>query len=186
MASANTIGDLAMLRTISCVSTLPLDKPRNTSAPFIASASVWISVRLVAKYFFCSFRSVRAFEITPLLSSITIFSSRAPSEIYSLVQDTAEAPAPFTTIFTSSILFPATSNALINPALDMMAVPCWSSCITGMSSSSLRRCSISKHSGALISSRLIPPNVGAIAFTASMNFSGSFSLTSMSKISIPA
>ena len=37
-----------------------------------------------------------------------------------------------------------------NPALEMMAVPCWSSCITGMSNSSFRRRSISKHSGALM------------------------------------
>ena len=48
-----------------------------------------------------------------------------------------------------------------------------------------RLSSITKHSGALMSSRLMPPNVGAIAFTASMNLSGSFSFTSMSKASTP-
>ena len=175
-----------MLLTISWVSTFPFDSPRKTSAPLIASSNVCTSVRSVAKYFFCSFRSVRCLEITPLLSNMTIFSSRAPSDTYSLVHDTAEAPAPFTTIFTSSIFFPATSRALIRPALEMIAVPCWSSCMTGMSSSSFRRCSILKHSGALISSRLIPPNVGAIAFTASINLSGSFSFTSMSNTSMPA
>ena len=58
--------------------------------------------------------------------------------------------------------------------------------MTGISSSSFRRRSISKHSGALMSSRLIPPKVGAIAFTAAINFSGSFSSTSMSKTSMPA
>ena len=152
----------------------------------MASASVCMSVRSVAKYFFCSFRSVRVLLITPLLSSMTIFSRRAPSDTYSLVQDTADAPAPFTTIFTSSIFFPATCRAFTNPALEMIAVPCWSSCITGISSSSFRRRSISKHSGALMSSRLIPPKVGAIAFTAAMNFSGSFSLTSISNTSMPA
>lgn len=64
-------------------------------------------------------------------------------------------------------------TALSIAAVEMTAVPCWSSCITGMSSSSLSRRSISKHSGALMSSRLMPPNVGAIAFTVRMNASGS-------------
>ena len=186
LAKANTIGWEAMLRTISWLSTLPLERPRNTSAPLMASASVWMSVRSVAKYLFCSFRSVRSLEITPLLSSMTMFSRRAPRATYNLVQDTADAPAPLTTIFTSSIFFPATSSAFSNPALEMMAVPCWSSCITGMSSSSFSLCSILKHSGALMSSRLIPPKVGAMAFTASINLSGSFSFTSISNTSIPA
>ena len=39
----------------------------------------------------------------------------------------AEAPAPFTTILTSLIDFPEMSNALIKPAVVIMAVPCWSS-----------------------------------------------------------
>jgi len=39
----------------------------------------------------------------------------------------AEAPAPLTTILTSLIDFPEISNALINPAVVIMAVPCWSS-----------------------------------------------------------
>ena len=54
--------------------------------------------RSVAKNFFCSFRSVRSLEITPLLSTMTIFSRRAPRETYNLVQETADAPAPLTTI----------------------------------------------------------------------------------------
>ena len=74
----------------------------------------------------------------------------------------------------------------MSPAPEMMAVPCWSSCITGMSHSSFRRRSISKHSGALMSSRLMPPKVGEIALTAAINFSGSFSSSSMSKLSRPA
>ena len=37
-----------------------------------------------------------------------------------------------------------------------------------------------------MSSRLMPPKVGAMAFTAAINFSGSFSFTSMSKASTPA
>ena len=152
----------------------------------MASSSVCTSRRSVAKNFLLSVRFLRSEVITPLLSSIKIFSLRAPKAMYNLVHDVAEAPAPFTTMCTSSIFFPATSRAFSSPALEMMAVPCWSSCITGMSSSSFRRCSILKHSGAFISSRLIPPKVGAMAFTASMNLSGSFSFTSMSNTSIPA
>ena len=50
---------------------------------------------------------------------------------------------------------------MIRPAAAMIAVPCWSSWNTGMSISSRRRCSMMKHSGALMSSRLMPPKVGA-------------------------
>ena len=46
--------------------------------------------------------------------------------------------------------------------------------------------SILKHSGALISSKLIPPKVGSREATASMNLSGSFWSISISKTSIPA
>ena len=52
------------------------------------------------------------------------------------------------------------SSALIRPAAAMIAVPCWSSWNTGMVISSRRRCSMMKHSGALMSSRLMPPKVG--------------------------
>jgi hypothetical protein len=54
----------------------------------------------------------------------------------------------------------------MSPAAAMIAVPCWSSWKTGMSSSSRRRCSMMKHSGALMSSRLIPPKVGPSSFDA--------------------
>ena len=48
------------------------------------------------------------------------------------------------------------------------AVPCWSSWKTGMSSRSLRRSSISKQRGAEMSSRLMPPKLGASRTTVSM------------------
>ncbi len=83
------------------------------------------------------------------------------------------APAPFKTIFTSSIFFPDNSNAFKRPAAQITAVPCWSSWKTGMSISSFNRCSMMKHSGALMSSRLMPPKVGPINFTARQNSSGS-------------
>ena len=47
------------------------------------------------------------------------------------------------------------------PAKTTIAVPCWSSWNTGISRSSLSLLSTSKHLGADISSRLIPPNAGA-------------------------
>jgi hypothetical protein len=45
---------------------------------------------------------------------------------------------------------------------------------------------MSKHSGALMSSRLIPPKVGAIAATVSMTTRGSSESISMSKTSMSA
>ena len=55
-----------------------------------------------------------------------------------------------------------------------------------MSSSSFSRRSISNASGALMSSKLIPPNVGAMAFTVATNWSTSEASTSMSKTSMSA
>ena len=98
----------------------------------------------------------------------------------------AEAPAPDTTTLTEPISFSTTSSPFSSAAPEMIAVPCWSSCITGMSSSATSRCSISKHSGALMSSRLIPPKVGAIALTASTNASTSVLSTSISNTSMSA
>ena len=37
------------------------------------------------------------------------------------------APAPLTTTFTLSISFPVKSKAFIIPAVEIIAVPCWSS-----------------------------------------------------------
>ena len=68
----------------------------------------------------------------------------------------------------------------------MIAVPCWSSWNTGifMRARSLR--STMKHSGALMSSRLMPPKVGSSAAMMSTSLSGSRSSISMSKQSMPA
>ena len=115
-----------------------------------------------------------------------MFSSFAPNVWYNFAQDIAEAPAPDTTIFTSSIFLFANSNAFKSAAEEIIAVPCWSSCMIGISNSSFNRRSISKASGALMSSKLIPPNVGAIAFTVWMNSSGSLASTSISNTSISA
>ena len=67
---------------------------------------------------------------------------------------------------------PVRSSALIRPAAAMIAVPCWSSWNTGMSSSSRSRCSMMKHSGALMSSRLMPPQPLPSSLTQLMNLVG--------------
>ncbi len=71
------------------------------------------------------------------------------------------APAPEKTTLISSIFLPMISSALSSAAPEMIAVPCWSSWKTGMSQVFFSSSSISKHSGALMSSRLMPPKVGS-------------------------
>ena len=56
---------------------------------------------------------------------------------------------------------PLISKALIKAAVVIIAVPCWSSWNTGIFNISFSFCSIIKQSGAAISSRLIPPKLGA-------------------------
>jgi hypothetical protein len=58
---------------------------------------------------------------------------------------------------------PTTRSALRSAARVTIAVPCWSSWKTGMSSSSRSRRSISKQRGAEMSSMLIPEKTGLIA-----------------------
>ena len=98
----------------------------------------------------------------------------------------AAAPAPLTTILSFEMSFFAISTAFFKAAAEIIAVPCWSSCITGISNSSFNLLSISKASGALISSKLIPPKVGAMALTVSINLLTSLVSTSISKTSISA
>ena len=164
---------------------LAIDKPIKTSEFSIASSRELIFL-FVIKSFFSSERPDLDWFITPLLSVITIFSSLAPKDMYNLVQAIAAAPAPDTTIFTSSIFLLTNSSAFNKAAADIIAVPCWSSCITGISRSLISSLSILKASGALISSRLIPPKVVEIDLTTLINLSGSFSSISISKTSISA
>ena len=74
-------------------------------------------------------------------------------------------PAPFTMTLQSSFSLFTTFNALMIPERTTIAVPCWSSWKTGMSSNSFKRVSISKQRGAEISSKLMPPKAGAILTT---------------------
>ena len=71
------------------------------------------------------------------------------------------APAPAITIFKSFHSFFTIFKEFINPAVETIAVPCWSSWKTGISNSALSLSSISKQRGEEISSKLIPPKVGA-------------------------
>ena len=118
--------------------------------------------------------------MTPWVSQRMTLSWRTPIALTSSVQAMPAAPAPLTTSLTSRSERPVSSSALIRPAAAMMAVPCWSSWKTGMSSSSRRRCSMMKHSGALMSSRLMPPKVGPSSRTQSTNSSTSLVSTSRS------
>ena len=93
--------------------------------------------------------------MAPLRSVMMTF--LRPMAIRSRMIAMPAAPAPEVTIFTSSIFLPTTLSALIRPAKVMTAVPCWSSWKIGMSQHSLSFFSISKHLGAAISSRLMPP-----------------------------
>ena len=84
------------------------------------------------------------------------------------------------------MLRPVSLQAFSTAARTTTAVPCWSSWKTGMSSSSLRRSSISKQRGAEMSSRLIPPKAGAISLTVRMISSVSVVSRQIGKASTPA
>ena len=103
-----------------------------------------------------------------------------------LIIATPAAPAPLVTTRILSIDFLTTLRALIIPAMTTMAVPCWSSWKTGMFISFFKRSSISKHAGALMSSKLIPPKVGSKSLTVSINFSISSVSKQIGKASTPA
>ena len=96
------------------------------------------------------------------------------------------APAPDSTMRAVSIFLSTTRRALRRAAITTMAVPCWSSWKTGMSSSARRRSSISKQRGAEMSSRLIPANTGAIALTWETMSSTEWASRQMGNASMPA
>ena len=80
---------------------------------------------------------------------------------------TPAAPAPEITARRSPSARPVSFAALRRAARVTMAVPCWSSWKTGMSSRSWSLRSISKQRGAEMSSRLTPPKEGASRTTVS-------------------
>ena len=98
--------------------------------------------------------------MTPLVSQKITFFLGMPMAVSSSRQAMPAAPAPLTTSLKVLRSRPVSSSALRSPAAAMMAVPCWSSWKTGMSSSSFSFSSMMKQSGALMSSRLMPPKLG--------------------------
>ena len=93
------------------------------------------------------------------------FSFFAPHLIKKSEQAIPAAPAPTQTTLQSSIFLPCNSTAFKIPAVVTIAVPCWSSWKIGTLQRLINSRSISKHSGALISSKLTPPKVLAIHST---------------------
>ena len=113
--------------------------------------------------------------------------SFAPAASSSLSTAVPAAPAPESTIRTvAEVLASTTFSALVSAATTTIAVPCWSSWNTGMSSRSRSRRSISKQRGAEMSSRLIPANTGAIAQIVSTIWSTSVVSSAIGNASIPA
>ena len=112
--------------------------------------------------------------------------SPIPARSSIFVTATPDAPAPATTARSSASSLPATRAALRNAASVTMAVPCWSSWKTGMSSRSRSRSSISKQRGAEMSSRLMPPKLGASAATVATISSGSVQARQIGTASTPA
>ena len=109
-----------------------------------------------------------------------------PDSCIIFVQATPAAPVPRTRTRRLSIGLPMIFSELNRAAMTTTAVPCWSSWKTGMSSSALRRSSISKQRGAEMSSRLMPPKVGAISLTVWMISSVSLVARQIGKASTSA
>ena len=120
------------------------------------------------------------------MSQMVTFSRRNPIVTSRSRQAIAAAPPPVLTSRTSSIRLSCSSSPLRMAAATMMAVPCWSSWKTGIFMRARSSRSTSKHSGALMSSRLIAPKLGSSAATTSISFFGSRSSTSISMESMPA
>ena len=139
------------------------------SAPFIASerSPVFCSKLVTSIISFCiQFRSGEDFERIPLIPQIV--TCLKPYKSKSFVIAMPAEPSPLTTTLQFSFFLPTIFKALIIPASTTIAVPCWSSWKTGIDKASFKRASISKQRGAEISSRLIPPNAGAIRITVSI------------------
>ena len=93
---------------------------------------------------------------------------------------------PLMTMVTSSFFFPTTFNALVRAAVMTTAVPCWSSWKTGMSHSSFNLRSTSKHRGAEMSSRLMPPKLLEMRWMVRAISSTFWVSTQIGKASTPA
>ncbi len=131
-----------------------------------------------------SFRSVRSGLMMPLVSTANI--RGLAYSCSNLAMATPAAPAPTITIFKSANSRPVTLQALISPARVTMAVPCWSSCISGIFRLAFSRSSTSKQIGAAMSSKLIAPKLGAIASTVRTMSSAVWTLRTIGMLSMLA
>ena len=186
LAMAKMIGFFAIVATSSGVSAPFTERPMNTSAPTRASARVRWGVAVAWADFHWFISSVRPCQSTPLRSTAITLEGVTPMALISSSVAIPAAPGPFRTTFTSARFRPVMAQAFMSPAAVMMAVPCWSSWNTGMSRSSWHRCSMMKHSGLLMSSRLMPPKVEPMARTTVTISSASLESTSMSMESTSA
>ena len=142
----------------SSSATFEEETPTRTSAP----SSAWrmppmMSFLLVLAAYFAlmAFRSSRSRLMVPRESTSTTSPTPALTRISAIAMPAA--PAPLTTTRRSPNARPVTFAALVRAARTTTAVPCWSSCITGQSSASIRRSSSSKQRGAAMSSRFTAP-----------------------------
>jgi hypothetical protein len=173
LAMAKMIGLSAIDFTISLVTAPLTESPKNTSAPASACASVRADVRTAAAPTSTgSCRRCGPGRLRPWCREMML-SGVKPIALSSSRQAMPAAPAPLHTSLVDLMSRPVRSSALISPAAAMMAVPCWSSWNTGMSSSSRSLRSMVKHSGALMSSRLMPPQLLPRSLTQLMISSGS-------------
>ena len=161
LASARINGSGASATAIPASARAALRGPRKISAPPITSPRVRALVssrndRSASGPFSCG-------PTRPRLRSVTMmFCGSAPMVTSKSRQAIAAAPAPEVTSFTSSIRLPSRRRPLQDRGAhdDRRAV------LIVMKDRNLQAaradfCSISKHSGALISSRLMPPKVGS-------------------------
>ena len=126
-----------MVRAISGFSAPPTETPMNTSAPFTASASVprmpLLFVMPHSISLWSTMPTPRSLYKMPFSSQA--ITSRTPAASSILMMAVPAAPGPFTTTRMAPISFFTTRSAPSSAAVTTMAVPCWSSWNTGMSSS---------------------------------------------------
>jgi len=103
------------------------ETPIKQSEPSNASYKVLFGVSFANLSLNSFIPSFLPLKITPLVSHIKQFSHQTPCKTIKFKQAIPAAPAPFTTTLTSSIFLPVRMQALINPARQITAVPCWSS-----------------------------------------------------------
>ena len=185
LAHAKTMGSLPIFSTHSGnkISGPGRDKAMTTSASFIASGMppsrpsllvVWHKRHLSTYSALRISKSLRCLPKIPLLSTMKQRPGSAPQPKIRREQATLDAPVPTNAMVTSLIFLPTTLSALISPAKVTVAVPCWSSCQTGISAFSRRVSRIRKHLGCERSSKFTPPNEGCRSKTVSMILFGSF------------